>query len=107
MVGFRYAKADGESSRRLAEPYGLVDAGHRWCLVAWDLGREDWRTFRADRFGSVPVPRGRFTPRPLPGTDLAGMGFAFKIIEPAEFRDRARELGSRLSEAGRAERPAS
>ncbi|WP_264794984.1 helix-turn-helix transcriptional regulator [Arthrobacter mangrovi] len=161
VVGFRYAKADGESSRRLAEPYGLVDAGHRWYVVAWDLGREDWRTFGADRFGSVPVPRGRFTPRSLPGTDLAGyvhdsivrspyrydvvvridapvqqvaeleddgdgtvlragfdsleypliqlagMGFAFEIIEPAEFRDRARELGSRLREAGRAERPAS
>jgi len=169
VVGFRYAKADGESSRRLAEPYGLVDARHRWYLVAWDLGREDWRTFRADRFGSVPVPRGRFTPRPLPGPDLAGyvhesivrspyrydvvvridapvqqvaekvppqvaeleddggrtvlragfdsleypliqlagLGFAFEIIEPVEFRDRARELGSRLREAGRTERPAS
>lgn len=71
VVAFRYAKPDSESSRRLAEPYGLVDTGHRWYLVAWDLGRQDWRTFRVDRFESVPSARERFTPRPLPQKDLA------------------------------------
>ena len=70
-VVFRYARQDGESSRRIVEPYRLVDTGRRWYLVAWDATREDWRTFRVDRCQSVPAQRDRFTPRPLPARDLA------------------------------------
>ncbi|WP_327167485.1 helix-turn-helix transcriptional regulator [Streptomyces subrutilus] len=56
---------------RRAQPHHLVTWGGRWYLVAWDLDREDWRTFRADRI--VPrVPTGpRFAPRALPGGDVA------------------------------------
>ncbi|MFB7271198.1 helix-turn-helix transcriptional regulator [Streptomyces sp. NPDC056244] len=56
---------------RRVEPHHLVTWGGRWYLVAWDLDREDWRTFRADRI--VPrIPTGpRFTPRELPGGDVA------------------------------------
>ncbi|GAB2459129.1 WYL domain-containing protein [Streptosporangium sandarakinum] len=56
-----------QSSLRRAEPHHLVTWGGRWYLVAWDLDREDWRTFRADRI--VPrLPAGpRFAPRELPG----------------------------------------
>ncbi|MFG1754294.1 helix-turn-helix transcriptional regulator [Streptosporangium sandarakinum] len=56
-----------QSSPRRAEPHHLVTWGGRWYLVAWDLDREDWRTFRADRI--VPrLPAGpRFAPRELPG----------------------------------------
>ncbi|MEW9555034.1 helix-turn-helix transcriptional regulator [Nonomuraea sp. NPDC050783] len=59
------------SAPRRAEPHHLVTWGGRWYLVAWDLDREDWRTFRADRI--VPrVPSGpRFTPRELPGGTVA------------------------------------
>lgn len=71
IVVFRYARHDGESSRRVVEPVRLVDTGRRWYLVAWDVGREDWRTFRVDRCQSVPAPRERFTQRPLPAKDLA------------------------------------
>jgi predicted DNA-binding transcriptional regulator YafY len=71
VVAFRYERHDGESSRRLVEPYRLVDTGRRWYLVAWDTVREDWRTFRVDRCRSIPSPRARFTARPLPATDLA------------------------------------
>ena len=40
-------------------------------LVAWDLDRDDWRTFRVDRI-SPRTPTGpRFTPRELPGGDVA------------------------------------
>lgn len=70
-VGFRYSRADGESARRLVEPYGLVDTGMRWYLVAWDQVRVDWRIFRADRFESVPHHRERFTPRTPPAKDLS------------------------------------
>ncbi|MFI6318773.1 helix-turn-helix transcriptional regulator [Nonomuraea sp. NPDC050556] len=48
-----------------------VTWGGRWYLVAWDLDRDDWRTFRADRI-APRVPTGpRFIPRELPGGDVA------------------------------------
>ncbi|WP_129839452.1 WYL domain-containing protein [Streptomyces sp. RFCAC02] len=56
---------------RRVEPHHLVTWGGRWYLVAWDLDREDWRTFRADRI-TPRVPTGpRFTPRDLPGGSVA------------------------------------
>ncbi|MBQ0851438.1 helix-turn-helix transcriptional regulator [Streptomyces sp. NPDC057620] len=56
---------------RRVEPHHLVTWGGRWYLVAWDLDREDWRTFRADRM-TPRVPTGpRFVPRELPGGDVA------------------------------------
>lgn len=71
QLSFDYVKADGDASRRLVEPYRLVDTGRRWYLVAWDVDREDWRTFRADRIASLPVERKKYVPRPLPANDLA------------------------------------
>ncbi|MEV0487187.1 YafY family protein [Streptomyces sp. NPDC050508] len=63
---FAYRAGDGTESRRVTEPYRLVSTGRRWYLVAYDLDREDWRTFRVDRV-SRPVATGaRFTPRELP-----------------------------------------
>ena len=61
----------GESPARRVEPRHLVTRAGRWYLIAWDLEREDWRTFRADRI--VPrTPTGpRFTPRELPGSNVA------------------------------------
>ncbi|GAB3895989.1 hypothetical protein GCM10027612_49640 [Microbispora bryophytorum subsp. camponoti] len=41
---------------RRVEPHHLVTWGGRWYLVAWDLDREDWRTFRADRITPAPPP---------------------------------------------------
>ncbi|MEV4629969.1 YafY family protein [Micromonospora sp. NPDC049523] len=62
---------DGQTLPRRVQPHHLVTWGGRWYLVAWDLDREDWRTFRADRI-SPRVPTGpRFTPRELPGGDVA------------------------------------
>ena len=46
---FAYRSRDGTESRREVEPHALVNLGRRWYLVAWDRGREDWRTFRVDR----------------------------------------------------------
>ncbi|MEV0775031.1 transcriptional regulator [Streptomyces sp. NPDC050428] len=57
---------------RRTQPHHLVTWGGRWYLVAWDLDREDWRTFRADRITRTRTPTGpRFTPRALPGGDVA------------------------------------
>ncbi|HEV7960991.1 MAG TPA: WYL domain-containing protein [Actinoplanes sp.] len=56
---------------RRVQPHHLVTWGGRWYLVAWDLDRDDWRTFRADRI-TPRIPTGpRFTPRELPGGDVA------------------------------------
>jgi predicted DNA-binding transcriptional regulator YafY len=63
----RFAYRD---ERREAEPLGLVHTGRRWYLVAWDLARTDWRTFRVDRISAVSAG-GRFVPRTPPASDLA------------------------------------
>ncbi|TYR53667.1 helix-turn-helix transcriptional regulator, partial [Streptomyces parvus] len=51
---FAYRTHGGDSSRRTVEPHRLVCTERRWYLVAWDLEREDWRTFRADRITPTP-----------------------------------------------------
>jgi len=65
-------QADSAARRqRRVQPHHLITWGGRWYLVAWDLDREDWRTFRVDRL-SPRTPTGpRFTPRELPGGDVA------------------------------------
>ncbi|MEU9296855.1 transcriptional regulator [Streptomyces sp. NPDC048266] len=68
---FGYRAGDGAETKRLVEPYRLVSTGHRWYLVAYDLGREDWRTFRVDRVSEPLATGARFTPRELPAGDAA------------------------------------
>ncbi|WP_327403365.1 YafY family transcriptional regulator [Streptomyces sp. NBC_01288] len=63
---FAYRAKDGTESRRVTEPYRLVSTGQRWYLVAYDLDREDWRTFRVDRVSQPFATGARFTPRELP-----------------------------------------
>ncbi len=61
--------ADGEPRR--VRPHHLVVRSGRWYLVGWDAAREDWRTYRVDRM-RLRVPNGpRFTPREVPGGDVA------------------------------------
>jgi predicted DNA-binding transcriptional regulator YafY len=67
---FEYTAAGDVTSQRYVEPYRLVTIGRRWYLVAYDLDRDDWRTFRVDRTRE-PVPsRNSFDPRELPAADL-------------------------------------
>jgi predicted DNA-binding transcriptional regulator YafY len=73
VLRFGYASA---GPPRRAEPHHLVTWGGRWYLVAWDLDRGDWRTFRVDRI-SPRIPTGpRFVPRELPGGDVAAFAAA-------------------------------
>lgn len=65
------ADSTGAPPPRRAEPHHLITWGGRWYLVAWDLDREDWRTFRADRITPRTPTGPRFTPRELPGGDVA------------------------------------
>ncbi|GAA3521234.1 WYL domain-containing protein [Streptosporangium album] len=60
-----------EPPPRRVQPHHLVTWGGRWYLVAWDLDREDWRTFRADRITPRTPTGPRFTLRELPEGDVA------------------------------------
>jgi predicted DNA-binding transcriptional regulator YafY len=68
---FRYRTRDGTVSRRMTEPHRLVAAGRRWYLVAWDVTRADWRTFRVDRLDDLQPTAVRFAERELPAGDAA------------------------------------
>lgn len=48
-----------------------MSTGRRWYLVAYDIGREDWRTFRVDRVTEPFATGARFTPREAPVGDAA------------------------------------
>ncbi|MET3960713.1 putative DNA-binding transcriptional regulator YafY [Marmoricola sp. OAE513] len=50
---FGYVAREGAATERRVEPVRLVATGRRWYLMAWDLDREDWRTFRLDRMDGV------------------------------------------------------
>ena len=50
-----YPGRDGVTTREV-EPHRLVHTPRRWYLVAWDLSRGDWRTFRVDRIQGKPGP---------------------------------------------------
>jgi predicted DNA-binding transcriptional regulator YafY len=68
---FGYVARGGEETARQVEPHRLVSTGHRWYLVAWDVERHDWRTFRVDRMAGLTTTGARFRPRDLPGGDAA------------------------------------
>ncbi|MDX3186805.1 YafY family protein [Streptomyces sp. MN03-5084-2B] len=68
---FGYGDRAGSPTQRSVEPLRLVHTGRRWYLVAFDLDRADWRTFRVDRITGVPAAGFRFTPREPPAEDLA------------------------------------
>jgi predicted DNA-binding transcriptional regulator YafY len=71
-IRFGYGAASGERTRRHVEPHRLVALDRRWYLVAYDLTRNDWRSFRLDRVIGVPEPTGaRFRPRALPAPSAA------------------------------------
>ena len=66
--GVRFGYRD---TTRRVEPYRVVRAGRNWYLLAYDLDRDDWRTFRVDRVTGPIQPGARFTPRaePAGGTE--------------------------------------
>lgn len=105
VARFDYAAHDGTTTRRRVEPHRLVVWGRRWYLLAWDLDRADWRTFRLDRAGAPVPPDGpRFTPRELPqdaasyvqrGASRAGMRFTASVLVHAP----AEEIRERINPA--------
>ncbi|WP_189258541.1 helix-turn-helix transcriptional regulator [Lentzea flava] len=68
---FSYTARGGERTTRLVEPYRLVPLGRKWYLVAYDVERGDWRTFRVDRLTEPQATGARFRQRELPAADAA------------------------------------
>jgi predicted DNA-binding transcriptional regulator YafY len=71
VLRFAYSDHSGSGTERRVEPYKLVNWGQRWYLVAFDLGRDDWRTFRVDRMNQTHGVGHRFRARELPAEDIA------------------------------------
>ncbi|WP_062437400.1 helix-turn-helix transcriptional regulator [Herbidospora daliensis] len=63
---FDYRLRDGTPGVREVEPHRLVYTGRRWYLLAWDVARADWRTFRVDRVRPRTPNGPRFVPREPP-----------------------------------------
>jgi predicted DNA-binding transcriptional regulator YafY len=85
---FGYRAHDGTDSVRLTEPHRLVSSGRRWYLLAWDVGRADWRTFRVDQM-DLRLPAGpRFTPRQM--SDERVVARISRGLATATWRHRAR-----------------
>lgn len=70
-VHFGYVSGDGSNSMRAVDPSAVVYSGRHWYVVAFDLDREDWRTFRIDRIQSALRLGGRGQSRAVPGGDAA------------------------------------
>jgi predicted DNA-binding transcriptional regulator YafY len=91
LLRFDYQVHSGAARRRTVEPYRLVSDRRRWYLVAFDTGRDDWRTFRVDRIGPRPPAGPRFKPRPLPPDEEITARVARGVGE-ATWRYRARVI---------------
>lgn len=63
-------RGDGDPQPRRIEPHHLVTSHGRWYLLGWDLERDAWRLFSAERV-RPRIPQGApFVPRALPGGDV-------------------------------------
>ena len=71
QLHFSYVARDDAATRRRTEPAAVVYSGYRWYLVAFDLDRDDWRTFRIDRIRGRVREGGRARRRTVPGGDPA------------------------------------
>ncbi|QBI19560.1 YafY family transcriptional regulator [Egibacter rhizosphaerae] len=90
-----YTDRAGTPGSRDLEPYRLVRARGRWYLVAFDRGRDAWRTFRVDRVRSVQPQGVPAEPRPLP--DAAALVATAISVAPYPWHARVR-LHAPLSE---------
>jgi predicted DNA-binding transcriptional regulator YafY len=87
-IRFSYHNRTGAPSARIVEPHRLVHTGYRWYLVAWDLVRKDWRTFRVDRIEGKLKTSTRFKPRKPPEGDFAA--FVSKSLSQVPYPFQAR-----------------
>ena len=91
QLRFGYRDNRGTVTQRVVEPMRLVHTGRRWYLAAWDVLRDDWRTFRVDRVQAQPhLAQGeRFEPR-QPPEDFATLVARSITAMPYRYRARLR-----------------
>ncbi|MDO5083398.1 MAG: YafY family protein [Arachnia propionica] len=82
---FDYRDRHGTGTTRSVEPHRLVARARSWLLVAFDLDRDDWRTFRIDRMRQATARTWRFTPRPGLEQVVAGLD---DPVPPSAWRHR-------------------
>ena len=92
---FGYAARSSDLARRHVEPQRLVTLDHRWYLVAYDLDRHDWRTFRLDRISEPESTRVRFRQRDLPGGDALDYVRSSRAAIPRKYDVRVKVSGGR------------
>jgi len=68
VVDMDYADVNGEATKRMVEPLGLLYWGKVWTLVGWCRLRNDYRMFRIDRIRRLAVTE-ETAPR-VPGRSL-------------------------------------
>jgi predicted DNA-binding transcriptional regulator YafY len=79
---FDYTTGDDRVARRHVEPHRLVSLRNRWYLVAFDVDRDDWRTYRVDRVGPPVATGAKNTPRETPdAAALVAEGVAVRVYE--------------------------
>jgi predicted DNA-binding transcriptional regulator YafY len=83
---FAYRDGSGTQTRRHVEPYRLVSTGRRWYLVARDIDKGQWRSFRLDRLSSAAGTGVRSRPADPP--DAAA--FVSEGLSAGPYRWRAR-----------------
>jgi predicted DNA-binding transcriptional regulator YafY len=88
---FDYRTHSGAASQRSVEPYRLINDRRRWYLVAWDVDRDAWRTFRVDRIEPRTPAGPRFTPRAVP-PDREVTAQVARGVGEATWRYRARVI---------------
>ncbi|WP_251021922.1 YafY family protein [Streptomyces sp. ISL-98] len=67
---FRYTDQHGRPSTRLVEPYRHFLRAGQWYLVAFDVDRDDWRTFRLDRITDISPVAGTYQPHEFPDVSI-------------------------------------
>ena len=87
-IRFGYTDGEGTRSSRHVEPFQLVVTARRWYLVAHDLDKGEWRSFRLDRL-ERPQPTGQRS-RPADPPDAAR--FVAEGIAAGAYRYQARVL---------------
>ncbi|MFQ6330846.1 helix-turn-helix transcriptional regulator [Nocardia sp. CWNU-33] len=101
-AGFGYPSGS-EVRRRRVEPYRLVASDRRWYLLAYDLDRDDWRSFRVDRMTDVSARTWCFRPRVVPdAASYVQEGVASRV-----YAQQARFLVHASADTVRAQIPAS
>src|SRR5699024_10712461 len=99
-VEFGYTDATGTNTERHVEPHRLVSLGQCWYLVAYDLTRHDWRSFRLDRLATPRRTGVPFRQRQLPATDAAAFVRTGVENRSSDYRAELSRRGGFLDAAG-------